>query len=156
MVQSGFTTGGANSANPADAAPAVRTERLLLAEDNVVNQKLALHLLASLGCRADVVDNGHAVIDALAQRPYDVVLLDLHMPGMDGLEVARHLVAAQPEAAQRPWLVALTASALPGDRALCLAAGMDDYLSKPFRKAELGAALDRAGEALRKRRAAGA
>ncbi|MBI2511347.1 MAG: PAS domain S-box protein [Opitutae bacterium] len=140
------------------ASPALagaRPERVLLAEDNVVNQKVAIHLLASLGYAADVVDNGYAVLDAIAHRRYDVVLLDVQMPGMDGLEVARRLVATQPNAAFRPWLVALTANAMQGDRELCLAAGMDDYLSKPIKKPELGAAFERAIEELRKRRSAG-
>ncbi|HLP26076.1 MAG TPA: response regulator, partial [Acidobacteriota bacterium] len=138
------------------AAPGARPERVLLAEDNVVNQKVALHLLASLGFTADVVDNGYAVLDALARRAYDIVLLDVQMPGMDGLEVARRLVATQPNPAGRPWLVALTANAMQGDREQCLEAGMDDYLSKPIKKPELGAALEHGIGALQKRRHPGA
>ncbi|WP_415911113.1 response regulator [Oleiharenicola sp. Vm1] len=146
------------TARPPDVAPALpvapgtRPQRLLLAEDNVVNQKVALHLLASLGYSAEVVDNGYAALEALEQRAYDVVLLDVQMPDLDGLEVARRLTAARPDPATRPWLIALTANAMQGDREICLAAGMDDYLSKPIKKADLGAALERAIAALRQRR----
>ncbi len=144
-----------DSAHPIAPATGKRAERLLLAEDNAVNQKVAVSLLASLGYTADVVENGYAVLDALARRSYDVVLLDVQMPGMDGLEVARRLCATQPNPATRPWLVALTANAMQGDREQCLAAGMDDYLSKPIKKADLGAALEQALAGLRQRRESG-
>jgi PAS domain S-box-containing protein len=145
----------ADATTPRATATGHHAERLLLAEDNLVNQKVALSLLASLGYAADLVDNGYAVLDALARRSYEVVLLDVQMPGMDGLEVARRVVATQTNPALRPWLVALTANAMEGDREKCLAAGMDDYLSKPIKKAELGGALEHAIAGLEKRRGAG-
>jgi PAS domain S-box-containing protein len=118
--------------------------RLLLAEDNSVNQKISLHQLASLGCRADVAANGAEVLAALERQAYDVVLLDVHMPVLGGLEAARQIRRKFPEEATRPWLIALTANTMPGDREACLAAGMDDYLGKPIKLPELTAALARA------------
>jgi CheY-like chemotaxis protein len=107
--------------------------RILLAEDNVVNQKLALRLLQQMGYRADVASNGIEAIECCARQPYDVVLMDVQMPEMDGLEATRRIVARWPESAQRPRIVAMTANAMQGDREECLAAGMDDYVTKPIR-----------------------
>lgn len=103
--------------------------RILLAEDNVVNQKVALHLLARLGYRADVAGNGLEVISALERQTYDVILMDVQMPDMDGLEATRHINHLP----NRPYIIAMTANAMEGDRQLCLDAGMNDYLSKPIR-----------------------
>ena len=122
---------------------AVSAARVLLAEDNAVNQKVALHLLAAIGYRADVAANGLEVLEALRRQHYDIVLMDVQMPEMDGLEAARHIVAEQPDRAKRPWIIAITANAIQGDREICLEAGMDDYVSKPIRKAELAEALRR-------------
>jgi CheY-like chemotaxis protein/HPt (histidine-containing phosphotransfer) domain-containing protein len=116
--------------------------RILLAEDNALNRQLALALLERLGQRADIAVNGTEVLDALHRQPYDLVLMDVQMPDMDGLETTRRIVAEWP-AGQRPRIVALTANAMAGDRDECLAAGMDDYLSKPIRPEELAAALAR-------------
>ncbi len=116
--------------------------RLLLAEDNSVNQKLALRLLAQMGYRADVAANGLEVLESLARQPYDAVLMDVQMPEMDGLTAARTIGERWP-AEERPRLVALTANAMRGDREACLAAGMDDYISKPIRVEELVGALER-------------
>ena len=120
---------------------------LLLAEDNLVNQKVALHLLKSIGYTADVANNGLEVLEALQKRSYEIVLMDVQMPEMDGLECARVLKTRYPDPAARPNLIALTANAMQGDREICLSAGMDDYLSKPIKKAELLDALARAYEA---------
>lgn len=109
--------------------------RILLAEDNVVNQKVALHILRRMGYRADVAANGLEVLTALRQQPYDIVLMDVQMPEMDGLETSRRI--HQEWTNQRPRLVAMTANAMQGDREVCLAAGMDDYISKPIRIEEL-------------------
>ncbi|BFM39458.1 response regulator [Synechocystis sp. LKSZ1] len=116
--------------------------RILLAEDNSINQQVALLLLQKLGYRADVVSNGAEVIPALQQVPYDVVLMDVEMPEMDGMTATRRLRAtALPW--EQPWIIAVTAYAMQGDRENCLQAGMDDYISKPIREPELIAALQR-------------
>jgi CheY-like chemotaxis protein len=117
--------------------------RLLLAEDHLVNQKVALKLLKQMGYRADVACNGLEVLEALGRQTYDVVLMDVQMPEMDGLEAARRICATIPEGT-RPRLIAMTANAMEGDRRRCLDAGMDDYLSKPIRVADLQTALSKA------------
>jgi CheY-like chemotaxis protein len=116
--------------------------RILLAEDNVVNQKVALHLLRSLGYQADVASNGLEVLAALNRQAYDVVLMDVQMPKMDGLATTRH-ICQESFSTPRPRIIAMTANAMQGDREECLKAGMDDYLSKPIRMEELSQALRR-------------
>ena len=133
--------------DPAVVAPAAiptRTERILLAEDNIVNQKVALHMLARLGYRADVAANGAEALSAVHRQRYDIVLMDVQMPEMDGIESTKNMMKAFPARKDRPWVIALTANAMQGDRELCLHAGMDDYISKPLRLAELASALERA------------
>jgi PAS domain S-box-containing protein len=116
--------------------------RILLAEDNAVNQKLALRLLAQMGYRADVAANGLEAIESIERQNYDVVLMDVQMPEMDGLEASRQ-INARWSRGERPQIVAMTANAMQGDRELCMAAGMDDYITKPIRVDELVGALDR-------------
>jgi CheY-like chemotaxis protein/HPt (histidine-containing phosphotransfer) domain-containing protein len=116
--------------------------RILVAEDNVVNQQLALLVLQKLGYRAVVTANGLDALQALEREPYDVVLMDVQMPTMDGLEATRRIHQRWPEG-RRPHIIAATASAMQEEREACLAAGMDDYLSKPIRVEELAAALRR-------------
>lgn len=116
--------------------------RILLAEDNTVNQKVALRMLEQLGYGADVAANGAEVLDALHRQPYDVVLMDVQMPVLGGLEATRQIVATWPQA-ERPHIIAMTAEALDGDRERCLAAGMNDYVSKPVRMENLARALER-------------
>jgi PAS domain S-box-containing protein len=114
--------------------------RVLVAEDNAVNQKLALRLLGKLGYNADVASNGLEVLEALDRQPYDVVLMDVQMPELDGLEATRRIRARWPGEG-RPRIIAMTANALPEDREACFAAGMDDYVAKPIRPEELAEAL---------------
>jgi signal transduction histidine kinase/DNA-binding response OmpR family regulator len=115
--------------------------RILLAEDNVVNQKLALRLLQQMGYRADLASNGIEAVESVERQAYDVVLMDVQMPEMDGLEASRRITAKWPPEA-RPRIVAMTANAMQGDREMCLAAGMDDYLTKPIRVETLVEALN--------------
>jgi PAS domain S-box-containing protein len=116
--------------------------RILLTEDNAVNQKLALRLLDRLGYRADVASNGLEAIEALRRQPYDVILMDVQMPEMDGLE-ATHRIRHEVALDAQPRIIAMTANAMLEDREKCFAAGMDDYVSKPIRVDELVAALNK-------------
>ena len=115
---------------------------ILLAEDNPVNQKVALRMLDRMGYTADVANNGIEAIEALEQRKYDIILMDMQMPEMDGLEATRRIVAAYPEG-RRPHIIALTANAMQGDRERCIEAGMNDYISKPIRIEDLKQAFER-------------
>ena len=114
--------------------------RLLIAEDNPINQRVAARMLQRLGYQADVVENGRLAVEAAEREHYDVIFMDVQMPELDGLEAARR-IKARPGPA--PWIVALTAHALEEDRQQCLAAGMNDFVSKPVQLTELTAALDR-------------
>ena len=105
---------------------------ILLAEDNVFNQKLAMHLLEQMGYQADLAANGLEAIQSVERQHYDVILMDVQMPEMDGLEASRQICARWPRE-QRPHIIAMTANAMQGDREMCLAAGMDDYISKPIK-----------------------
>ena len=122
--------------SPTDAQPL----RILLAEDNIVNQKVALHILDRLGYRADVAANGFEAIEAVRRQPYDVVLMDVQMPELDGLEASRRINA---QFTPRPCIIAMTANAMQGDREACIEAGMDDYISKPIRMERLVDVLSR-------------
>ncbi len=117
--------------------------RILLAEDNVVNQKLALRLLQQMGYRADLASNGIEAIESVRRQTYDVILMDVQMPEMDGLEASRQ-INARWQSRDRPRIIAMTANAMQGDRDMCLAAGMDDYLTKPIRVERLVEALNQA------------
>ena len=120
--------------------------KILLTEDNATNQKVALRLLARLGYSADVAGNGREALKALEKQPYDVALMDVQMPEMDGLEATRQITGRW-SSGDRPYIVAMTANALKGDRESFLAAGMDDYVSKPIRVRYLIEALERAAAA---------
>jgi CheY-like chemotaxis protein/HPt (histidine-containing phosphotransfer) domain-containing protein len=116
--------------------------RVLLADDNPINQKVGLSVLAKLGYRAELAGNGSEVVKALEQRTYDMLFLDVQMPEMDGLECARQICHRWTRD-RRPIIVAMTGNALMGDREKCLGAGMDDYISKPVRISELQGVLER-------------
>jgi signal transduction histidine kinase/CheY-like chemotaxis protein len=113
--------------------------RILLAEDNQVNQKLALRILEQMGYRADVASNGLEAIESIERQSYDVILMDVQMPEMDGLDATRNIRTL--ENVTQPRIIAMTANAMEGDREMCLAAGMNDYVSKPIRVHELVEAL---------------
>ncbi len=119
--------------------------RVLVAEDNVINQKVTLRLLQQLGYRAELAGNGIEVLDALDRQPFDVILMDIQMPEMDGFEATAKIHERYPRS---PRIVAVTANALPGDAQHCLDAGMDDYLSKPIVPKELEMVMMRTGESL--------
>ncbi len=132
----------------ADATPLGTRHPLniLLAEDNPVNQKLAIRLLAQLSYEAELATDGLQAVEAVQNAAYDVVLMDVQMPELDGIGATRRIRAELPE--RNVWIIAMTANAMAGDREACLAAGMNDYISKPIRPAELKAALARAPGAL--------
>ncbi len=134
-------------ASPEEPAAPTRAARILVAEDNPVNQKVALRFLKGIGHTATLVTNGQEAIDALRREPFDLVLMDVQMPIMDGLEATRAIRHAEAEAApgfsRRIAIVAMTANALSGDRETCLAAGMDDYVSKPLTPESVSSVLDR-------------
>jgi signal transduction histidine kinase/DNA-binding response OmpR family regulator len=114
--------------------------KILLAEDNSVNRKLALRLLQQMGYRADVAANGLEAVESAERQPYDVILMDVQMPEMDGLEATRQI---RKKDLRQPRIIAMTANAMQGDREICLAAGMDDYIAKPIRENELVASLNK-------------
>ena len=125
------------SGPPADAVPGLR---VLLAEDNAVNQKVAVRILERIGLQTDVVANGLEAVEAVGRQTYDVVLMDVQMPEMDGLEATRMIRA---RGGRQPHVIALTANAMEGDREACIEAGADDYVSKPVSVSSLAAALGR-------------
>ncbi|MEZ4637463.1 MAG: response regulator [Caldilineaceae bacterium] len=120
----------------------VLPRRILLAEDNPVNQKVAVRMLERLGYRVDIAANGIEVLDGLQRQRYDVILMDVEMPELDGIEAAEHIRALE-NRVEQPYIIAMTAGAMQGDRDRCLDAGMDDYLSKPVRKEDIVHALRR-------------
>ncbi len=113
--------------------------RILVAEDNPVNQLVVMHMLRRLGVSADLAEDGEAAVTAVQRASYDVVLMDVQMPNVDGLTATRRIRAAS---VPQPRIIAMTANAMAGDREVCLDAGMDDYLSKPINADLLRAALE--------------
>jgi CheY-like chemotaxis protein len=139
------TLGGAAAGEEGESLGRRHPLRILLAEDNPVNQKLALRLLHQLGYEADVAADGLQALAMLDDSDHDVVLMDVQMPELDGLEATRRIRRQWPDRSLR--VVAMTANAMAGDREACLAAGMDDYIAKPIRPAELRSALERTAPA---------
>ena len=119
---------------------------ILLAEDNVVNQKVATRLFKKFGYKIEVANNGLEAIKALEESSYDLVFMDIQMPEMDGLEATRQINTKWGDA--RPRIVALTANAMREDKEKCFEAGMDDYLTKPFKPVELEDAIAKTFEHL--------
>ena len=130
-------TGGHASSQP----PVVSGLRVLVVEDNAVNQKVAQRMLTGLGCRVDVAGDGREAIELWEVAAYDLVFMDLQMPVMDGLEATVELRRREPAGARVP-VVAMTAHVLATDRERCLAAGMDDYISKPVRRRDVVRVLE--------------
>ena len=124
--------------------------KILLTEDNMINQKVATRILDRMGYRADVAANGLESIDCLRRQNYDVVLMDVQMPVMDGLEASRRI--RQSDDLNNLYIIAMTANAMAGDREKCIDAGMNDYVTKPIRIEQLQAALEKFGK-IRKERA---
>jgi len=118
-------------------------KRVLIVEDNKINLMVAQAILESLGCSIEIAENGRNGIECMAAGGFDIVLMDCQMPEMDGFEATRVWRAREGEGAKRLTIVAVTANALKGDRERCLAVGMDDYLSKPFTRAQLVSTLAR-------------
>ena len=151
---SGAEPAAATTPAKAKLDPALATRlplRILLCDDNIINQKVALRLLQQMGYRADLAANGVEALAAFDRQPYDMVFMDVMMPEMDGLEATRILRGRQQQQSQYPnckssiIIVAMTASAMQGDREKCLAAGMDDYIAKPVRLEGIRAMVERWG-----------
>jgi len=128
----------------ANLAPSISSFSILLAEDNPVNQKVALRVLKHLGYQADVVGNGKEVIKAIADKSYDLIFMDIQMPEMDGLEATQYIRSQEKESQLPPIaIVAITANATHDDQYTCHKAGMNDYISKPIQIEELRKILQR-------------
>jgi len=139
---------------PAPPAGAPAPLDILVAEDNTINQKVIRQLLRHLGYRADVVANGAEAVEALERQDYQVILMDMQMPEMDGLEATRRL-RQRFRSQNAPYIIAMTANAMPGDRERCLDAGMNDYVPKPIELAVLERALAAAAAHVAARRRGG-
>ncbi|PWK79163.1 signal transduction histidine kinase [Mucilaginibacter oryzae] len=132
-VQTAFTTGFAKN----------YPMEILIAEDNLINQKLAVHMLTKMGYHPDIAENGHAALNTMATKHYNLILMDVQMPEMDGLEATRFIRGNMHE---QPVIIAMTANAMPEDRQACLDAGMNDYLSKPMKLSDLMEMLEKWGK----------
>lgn len=140
----------ARSSGPVSVNEAIVQRRVLLAEDNVVNQKVAKRMLEKLGCNVDVASNGKEAMEMWSEQPYEVVFMDCQMPELDGYAATRAIRERETDDYRTP-IVAMTANAMEGDRERCLEAGMDDYIAKPVRTEMCREALERWG--LRSKRA---
>ncbi len=142
-MSSATTTSAATPAHTTPSTPAMTRARILVAEDNQINQQVALGFLNRLGHQVDVVGNGLEAVDAVRLRPYDLVLMDVQMPEMDGIEATAAIRRLHRKDRRHLPIIAMTANALDGDRERFLTAGMDDYVSKPINRDKLEAALGR-------------
>jgi signal transduction histidine kinase/CheY-like chemotaxis protein len=133
---------GRTSIFPGETAQPIFCARVLIVEDNAVNQMVAARLLEKLGCRVDVAANGREAVEMVGLLPYDAIFMDCQMPEMDGFEATQEIRRREGSSAHRP-IIAMTANAMRGDRERCLEVGMDDYVSKPIRQADLTEALER-------------
>ena len=131
-----------NSSKLSTASREIKNLRVLLAEDNAINQTIALRVLEKRGHAVTVAENGQAALNACATQEFDLILMDIQMPGMDGLEATAAIRKKEISTGAHMPIIAMTAHALKGDRERCLAAGMDGYVSKPIRTAELFAAIE--------------
>src|SRR6185503_5964566 len=145
---------GMSSAGPAKLDPGLAARlplRVLLCDDNAINQKVAVRLLQQMGYRPDQAANGIEALAQLDRQPYDLIFMDVMMPEMDGLEATRQIRARQKDPGRFPnykspmIIVAMTASAMQGDREKCIAAGMDDYIAKPVRLEDVRTIVERWG-----------
>jgi CheY-like chemotaxis protein len=132
--------GKSNNLSPASRE--IKNLRVLLAEDNVINQTIAVRVLEKRACIVTVAENGQAALDAWATQSFDLILMDIQMPGMDGLEATAAIRKQEISTGAHMPIIAMTAHALKGDRERCLEAGMDGYVSKPIRTIELFAAIE--------------
>jgi CheY-like chemotaxis protein len=126
----------------AAAEPSESSLSVLAVDDDPVNQLVVAEMLKALGCDVDVVADGRQALQAVQRKQYDIVFMDCHMPGMDGYEAARRIRAAEDTSSRRTPIVALTADSLASDRERCLAAGMDDFLTKPVRSSHLSTMIE--------------
>ena len=131
---------------PSEPAVLLSSLRVLLVEDNLVNQRVAMMLLAKIGVRPRLVSNGAEALDAINEQPFDFILMDMEMPVMDGCEATRKI--RERGDSKRPWIVALTANAMNSDRRRAFDAGMNDFVSKPIKLSDLQSAFERAAESM--------
>jgi CheY-like chemotaxis protein len=147
MLSALLNKGDVSAVNMAPAKPKLTTDfskkyplRILIAEDNRMNQKLAMRILGKLGYDPDIAENGKEVLEEVSKRNYDLILMDVQMPEMDGLEATRMIRVCLEN---QPVIIAMTANAMQGDREECLKNGMDDYISKPVNLEELVIMLEK-------------
>lgn len=141
QVPQRFDSPKSGTATQTTALPATQAGPILIAEDNAINQKVIERMVQKLGYRVNLVSNGREAVDALARESYGLIFMDCQMPEMDGFEACREI--RKRDGSVRVPIIAITANAMKGDRERCLAAGMDDYVSKPFKQDDLRNVIQR-------------